>query len=156
MEAIKQHRCLLLISTHSFSIIQGTLGNFSSSVFYRIPFHAGHHLVAPHQDITICHIPMAEWSSTAFLCTSRNHSVDLKELLALYEMISSPFPGLDHQERAPENKKRYSEIFRSLDAIEISIGNAYVEKEGQNPTFGSLKPSSVAGTDGFSDLSQPL
>uniref|UniRef100_A0A669QTJ8 F-BAR domain-containing protein n=1 Tax=Phasianus colchicus TaxID=9054 RepID=A0A669QTJ8_PHACC len=57
-------------------------------------------------------------------------------------MFSSPFPGLDHQERAPENKKRYSEIFRSLDAIEISIGNAYVEKEGQNPTFGSLKPSS--------------
>uniref|UniRef100_A0A8C0BCI3 GEM interacting protein n=1 Tax=Buteo japonicus TaxID=224669 RepID=A0A8C0BCI3_9AVES len=38
-------------------------------------------------------------------------------------MISSPTPGLDNQERTPENRKRYSEIFRSLDAIEISIGN---------------------------------
>lgn len=45
-------------------------------------------------------------------------------------MISSPTPGLDNQERTPENRKRYSEIFRSLDAIEISIGNAYVEKQG--------------------------
>ncbi|XP_026723332.1 GEM-interacting protein isoform X2 [Athene cunicularia] len=35
--------------------------------------------------------------------------------------------GLDHQERTPENRKRYSEIFRSLDAIEISIGNAAVD-----------------------------
>ncbi|KFV75157.1 GEM-interacting protein, partial [Struthio camelus australis] len=35
--------------------------------------------------------------------------------------------GLDSQERGPENKKRYSEIFRSLDAIEISIGNATVD-----------------------------
>ncbi|XP_062454307.1 GEM-interacting protein [Rhea pennata] len=35
--------------------------------------------------------------------------------------------GLDSQERVPENKKRYSEIFRSLDAIEISIGNATVD-----------------------------
>ncbi|XP_028940096.1 GEM-interacting protein-like, partial [Antrostomus carolinensis] len=35
--------------------------------------------------------------------------------------------GLDNQERTPENKKRYSEIFRSLDAIEISIGNATVD-----------------------------
>ncbi|NWX92979.1 GMIP protein, partial [Nothoprocta pentlandii] len=38
--------------------------------------------------------------------------------------ISSPTPGLDSQERIPENRKRYSEIFRSLDAIEISIGNS--------------------------------
>ncbi|NWX12293.1 GMIP protein, partial [Aegotheles bennettii] len=36
-------------------------------------------------------------------------------------------PGLDHQERTPENRKRYSEIFRSLDAIEISLGNAVVD-----------------------------
>ncbi|XP_074881302.1 GEM-interacting protein isoform X2 [Buteo buteo] len=35
--------------------------------------------------------------------------------------------GLDNQERTPENRKRYSEIFRSLDAIEISIGNATVD-----------------------------
>ncbi|KFZ55379.1 GEM-interacting protein, partial [Antrostomus carolinensis] len=42
-------------------------------------------------------------------------------------MISPPPPGLDNQERTPENKKRYSEIFRSLDAIEISIGNATVD-----------------------------
>ncbi|XP_075302044.1 GEM-interacting protein isoform X5 [Opisthocomus hoazin] len=35
--------------------------------------------------------------------------------------------GLDSQERTPENRKRYSEIFRSLDAIEISIGNAAVD-----------------------------
>ncbi|XP_010726394.1 GEM-interacting protein isoform X2 [Meleagris gallopavo] len=42
--------------------------------------------------------------------------------------MGDPEPsGLDHQERAPENKKRYSEIFRSLDAIEISIGNATVD-----------------------------
>ncbi|NWS77277.1 GMIP protein, partial [Crotophaga sulcirostris] len=33
-------------------------------------------------------------------------------------------PGLDNQEKPPENRKRYSEIFRSLDAIEISFGNA--------------------------------
>ncbi|KFQ87447.1 GEM-interacting protein, partial [Phoenicopterus ruber ruber] len=32
--------------------------------------------------------------------------------------------GLDSQERTPESRKRYSEIFRSLDAIEISLGNA--------------------------------
>ncbi|NXA43306.1 GMIP protein, partial [Eudromia elegans] len=37
--------------------------------------------------------------------------------------LSSPTPGPDSQERIPENRKRYSEIFRSLDAIEISIGN---------------------------------
>ncbi|NXW89417.1 GMIP protein, partial [Alopecoenas beccarii] len=41
--------------------------------------------------------------------------------------ISSPTPGLDNQEKTPENRKRYSEIFRSLDAIEISIGNAAVD-----------------------------
>ncbi|NXC75044.1 GMIP protein, partial [Anhinga anhinga] len=41
--------------------------------------------------------------------------------------ISSPIPGLDNQERMPENRKRYSEIFRGLDAIEISIGNATVD-----------------------------
>ncbi|KAM6364734.1 GEM-interacting protein [Pluvialis apricaria] len=35
--------------------------------------------------------------------------------------------GLDNQERTPENKKRFSEIFRSLDAIEISFGNAAVD-----------------------------
>ncbi|KFV41743.1 GEM-interacting protein, partial [Tyto alba] len=35
--------------------------------------------------------------------------------------------GLDNQEKTPENRKRYSEIFRSLDAIEISIGNATVD-----------------------------
>ncbi|EOB02243.1 GEM-interacting protein, partial [Anas platyrhynchos] len=35
--------------------------------------------------------------------------------------------GLDSQERVPENKKRYSEIFRSLDDLEISIGNATVD-----------------------------
>nr|XP_047910884.1 GEM-interacting protein isoform X1 [Anser cygnoides] len=35
--------------------------------------------------------------------------------------------GLDSQERVPENKKRYSEIFRSLDNLEISIGNATVD-----------------------------
>ncbi|XP_040469377.1 GEM-interacting protein isoform X2 [Falco naumanni] len=35
--------------------------------------------------------------------------------------------GLNNQERAPENRKRYSEIFRSLDAIEISIGNTTVD-----------------------------
>ncbi|NXF39745.1 GMIP protein, partial [Nyctibius bracteatus] len=42
-------------------------------------------------------------------------------------MVSSPTPGLDNQERTPENRKRYSEIFRSLDAIEMSIGNATVD-----------------------------
>ncbi|XP_021238408.1 GEM-interacting protein isoform X2 [Numida meleagris] len=42
--------------------------------------------------------------------------------------MGDPEPsGLDRQERVPENKKRYSEIFRSLDAIEISIGNAAVD-----------------------------
>ncbi|XP_064899944.1 GEM-interacting protein [Columba livia] len=35
--------------------------------------------------------------------------------------------GLDNQERTPESRKRYSEIFRSLDAIEISIGNTAVD-----------------------------
>ncbi|KFP63667.1 GEM-interacting protein, partial [Cariama cristata] len=35
--------------------------------------------------------------------------------------------GLNNQEKTPENRKRYSEIFRSLDAIEISIGNATVD-----------------------------
>ncbi|XP_010126851.1 PREDICTED: GEM-interacting protein [Chlamydotis macqueenii] len=42
--------------------------------------------------------------------------------------MGDPEPsGLGNQERAPENRKRYSEIFRSLDAIEISIGNAAVD-----------------------------
>ncbi|KGL75451.1 GEM-interacting protein, partial [Tinamus guttatus] len=35
--------------------------------------------------------------------------------------------GLDSQERTPENRKRYSEIFRSLDAIEISIENTTID-----------------------------
>ncbi|NWS44872.1 GMIP protein, partial [Probosciger aterrimus] len=35
--------------------------------------------------------------------------------------------GLSHQERIPERRQRYSEIFRSLDAIEISIGSATVD-----------------------------
>ncbi|XP_009945404.1 PREDICTED: GEM-interacting protein, partial [Leptosomus discolor] len=34
---------------------------------------------------------------------------------------------LDPQERNPESRKRYSEIFRTLDAIEISIGNTAVD-----------------------------
>ncbi|KAM6307881.1 GEM-interacting protein [Podargus strigoides] len=42
--------------------------------------------------------------------------------------MGDPEPsGLDNQEKAPENRKRYSEIFRSLDAIEISLGNAAVD-----------------------------
>ncbi|XP_037262167.1 GEM-interacting protein isoform X3 [Falco rusticolus] len=42
--------------------------------------------------------------------------------------MGDPEPsGLNNQERAPENRKRYSEIFRSLDAIEISIGNTTVD-----------------------------
>ncbi|NXD71978.1 GMIP protein, partial [Eolophus roseicapillus] len=43
---------------------------------------------------------------------------------------SVPSAGLSHQEQIPERRQRYSEIFRSLDAIEISIGNAYVGKQG--------------------------
>ncbi|XP_015283244.1 PREDICTED: GEM-interacting protein isoform X1 [Gekko japonicus] len=35
--------------------------------------------------------------------------------------------GLNSQGKGAENKKRYSEIFRSLDALEISIGNAAVD-----------------------------
>ncbi|NXK18960.1 GMIP protein, partial [Arenaria interpres] len=35
--------------------------------------------------------------------------------------------GLDNQERTPESRKRYSEIFRSLDALEICIGNETVD-----------------------------
>ncbi|NXD17891.1 GMIP protein, partial [Nothocercus nigrocapillus] len=42
-------------------------------------------------------------------------------------IISSLIPGLDSQERIPENRKRYSEIFRSLDAIEISIENTTID-----------------------------
>lgn len=42
--------------------------------------------------------------------------------------MGDPEPsGLSHQERTPESRHRYSEIFRSLDAIEISIGNATVD-----------------------------
>ncbi|KFO84877.1 GEM-interacting protein, partial [Buceros rhinoceros silvestris] len=55
--------------------------------------------------------------------------------------------GLDNQERPPENRKRYSEIFRGLDAIEISIGNAYVEKRGSTSIPGpSWEPQGVLGT----------
>ncbi|KFP33041.1 GEM-interacting protein, partial [Colius striatus] len=72
--------------------------------------------------------------------------------------------GLGSHEKAPESRKRYSEIFRSLDAIEISLGNAYVgtvemlmgdaeSSEGTEPsparellplseTFSKSKPSS--------------
>nr|XP_056705609.1 GEM-interacting protein [Euleptes europaea] len=35
--------------------------------------------------------------------------------------------GLNSEVKGAENKKRYSEIFRSLDALEISIGNATVD-----------------------------
>ncbi|XP_067416772.1 GEM-interacting protein [Emydura macquarii macquarii] len=35
--------------------------------------------------------------------------------------------GLNNQARGSENKKRYSEIFRSLDALEISLGNATID-----------------------------
>ncbi|NXP50800.1 GMIP protein, partial [Heliornis fulica] len=42
--------------------------------------------------------------------------------------MGDPEPSdLDNHEKTPEDKKRYSEIFRSLDAIEISIGNATVD-----------------------------
>ncbi|NXJ86325.1 GMIP protein, partial [Trogon melanurus] len=50
--------------------------------------------------------------------------------------VSSPPPGLAAQGRVPENKKRYSEIFRSLDALEISIGNTAVDTfvgDGESP-----------------------
>ncbi|KFQ21245.1 GEM-interacting protein, partial [Merops nubicus] len=40
--------------------------------------------------------------------------------------------GLENQERAPESRKRYSEIFRGLDAIEISLGHTYVGKGLRN------------------------
>ncbi|NXJ16503.1 GMIP protein, partial [Odontophorus gujanensis] len=70
-------------------------------------------------------------------------------------MISSPFPGLDHQERPPENKKRYSEIFRSLDAIEISIGNAAVDMfigdtDGTGETEQSVEREIVTPSEDFS------
>uniref|UniRef100_K7GA33 GEM interacting protein n=1 Tax=Pelodiscus sinensis TaxID=13735 RepID=K7GA33_PELSI len=42
-------------------------------------------------------------------------------------------PGLNHQVRGSENKKRYSEIFRSLDALEISIGNATLQFLNSEP-----------------------
>ncbi|XP_034648591.1 GEM-interacting protein isoform X2 [Trachemys scripta elegans] len=43
-------------------------------------------------------------------------------------VMGDPEPsGLNHQVRGSENKKRYSEIFRSLDALEISLGNATVD-----------------------------
>ncbi|NXI53276.1 GMIP protein, partial [Chloroceryle aenea] len=38
-----------------------------------------------------------------------------------------PTPDLNNQEKTSESRKRYSEIFRSLDAIEISLGNAVGE-----------------------------
>ncbi|XP_054859663.1 GEM-interacting protein isoform X2 [Eublepharis macularius] len=42
--------------------------------------------------------------------------------------MADPEPtGLNSQVKGAENKKRYSEIFRSLDALEISIGNAAVD-----------------------------
>ncbi|NXW60857.1 GMIP protein, partial [Eurystomus gularis] len=50
--------------------------------------------------------------------------------------------GLANQEGTPEDRKRYSEIFRSLDAIEISIGNAYVEKRGWDLSLVVLAPFS--------------
>ncbi|XP_061871411.1 GEM-interacting protein isoform X2 [Colius striatus] len=76
--------------------------------------------------------------------------------------MGDPEPsGLGSHEKAPESRKRYSEIFRSLDAIEISLGNATVEmlmgdaesSEGTEPsparellplseTFSKSKPSS--------------
>lgn len=40
------------------------------------------------------------------------------------------FPDLNSQGKGTENKKRYSEIFRSLDALEISLGNEYVSQSG--------------------------
>ncbi|NXD88025.1 GMIP protein, partial [Halcyon senegalensis] len=53
--------------------------------------------------------------------------------------------GLNNQERTSESRKRYSEIFRSLDAIEISLGNAYVEKWGLKMfSWGSLEPQWIS------------
>lgn len=92
----------------------------------------------PSQFVASLWICAGQRGSATLPCTSRNHPADLGELWVRHfsEMISSPTPGLDNQERTPENRKRYSEIFRSLDAIEISIGNAYVEKQGWTSFLG--------------------
>ncbi|NXI42846.1 GMIP protein, partial [Galbula dea] len=61
--------------------------------------------------------------------------------------------GLDNEEKTPESRKRYSEIFRSLDAIEISIGNATVEmflSDGDNADSTEVAPEGEAGKE-FSD-----
>ncbi|XP_062487061.1 GEM-interacting protein [Pezoporus occidentalis] len=57
---------------------------------------------------------------------------------------SAPPPGLSPHERMPEGRQRYSEIFRSLDAIEISIGNAAVDLfTGDTGSTDSAAPSAA-------------
>ncbi|KFV18578.1 GEM-interacting protein, partial [Tauraco erythrolophus] len=63
--------------------------------------------------------------------------------------------GLNDEERTPENRKRYSEIFRSLDAIEISIGNATVDMfvgdaDGTDDTNPAAEGDVVALSESFS------
>ncbi|XP_039369836.1 GEM-interacting protein isoform X2 [Mauremys reevesii] len=57
--------------------------------------------------------------------------------------MGDPEPsGLNHQVRGSENKKRFSEIFRSLDALEISLGNTTVDMFIDDTDSTDLTPES--------------
>ncbi|XP_061470454.1 GEM-interacting protein isoform X2 [Rhineura floridana] len=69
--------------------------------------------------------------------------------------MADPEPtDLNSQVKGTENKKRYSEIFRSLDALEISIGNAavdmFIDDANDNGTeVSNPQPEKVQMDEGF-------
>lgn len=93
--------------------------------------------------IMVCHFPghsLLVWSCSVHWPWSKAHcnpwtlliSVDtgLGLLGFLSETVSLSYSplGLNNPVKGSENRKRYSDIFGCLDALEISLGNGYVQK----------------------------
>lgn len=63
------------------------------------------------------------WFGTCFIIWTSLSKIVLESVFSLLDLNGQ------QPQRGTENKKRYSEIFRSLDALEITIGNEYVSKK---------------------------
>ncbi|XP_077185452.1 GEM-interacting protein isoform X3 [Paroedura picta] len=79
--------------------------------------------VCPHPvEVKLAHLLQAV---SSFL--SEYPAMNCEAIQPAMATLISCVNGLNNQVKGAENKKRYSEIFRSLDNLEISIGNAAVD-----------------------------
>ncbi|KAJ7317598.1 hypothetical protein JRQ81_003760 [Phrynocephalus forsythii] len=90
---------------------------------------------------------------------------DTTSIQAAIASLIASVSDLNSQVKGTENKKRYSEIFRSLDALEISLGNAAVDtfmdepnddsSEASNPPPKSLQTEEICRCEGNVEAGEP-